>query len=140
MDYVYITSPLANLAFNYESLKPVWQLYFSKVNLFPSFLRPENLDRADNFTFINESLNVSTIFASSHSDFGFLGNLIVILLLALWSAYWFKKLTLSDAYILPYSMVGVVLFFSIFYNLFLLYPYLFATILLGFVSKFVKNN
>lgn len=138
--YVYITSPLSNLAFNFDSINPVWSLYFSKVNLFPSIFRPEGLERADNFLFVEDSLNVSTIFSSSHSDFGFWGDVGILILLAVWSGYWFRRLKFSDTYILPYSMVGTVMFFSIFYNLFLLYPYIFSTILLGLVAKFVKTN
>lgn len=137
--YIYITSPLSNLAFNFEIVNPVWNFYYSKVNLFPSFLRPENLDRADNFNFIDPTLNVSTIFASSHSDYGVYGDLVLMIILAAWAAFWFKKLRYSIIYILPYSLVGAVLFFSIFYNLFLLYPYLFATILLGLVAKFINR-
>lgn len=137
--YIYITSPLSNLAHNYLTLTPVWEFYYSSVNLFPTFLRPSSLDRADNFVFVNEGLNVSTIFASSHSDFGVAGDIILLLILALWTGFWFRRLTKNSVYILPYSLVGVVLFFSIFYNLFLLYPYLFSTVLLGVIAKYIKN-
>lgn len=137
--YIYITSPLSNLAYNYVDLTPVWDFYYSSVNLFPTFLRPEELDRADNFQFVNEALNVSTIFASSHSDFGMAGDVVILLMLSIWTSFWFRLLTSCSVYILPYSLVGVVLFFSIFYNLFLLYPYLFSTVLLGVVAKYVKN-
>lgn len=137
--YIYMTSPLSNLAYNFNTLNPVWDFYYSSVNLFPSFLRPENLDRADDFKFVDVNLNVSTIFASSHSDFGVVGNFILIFILAMWAAFWFKNMRSSIVYILPYSLVGVILFFSIFYNLFLLYPYLFATVLLGLVAKFINR-
>jgi oligosaccharide repeat unit polymerase len=137
--YIYMTSPLSNLAYNFNTLNPVWDFYYSSVNLFPSFLRPANLDRADAFRFVDVNLNVSTIFASSHSDFGVIGNFILITILALWAAFWFKNMRASIVYILPYSLVGVILFFSVFYNLFLLYPYLFATILLGLVAKFINR-
>lgn len=137
--YIYITSPLSNLAYNYSTLTPGWEFYYSSVNLFPTFLRPSSLDRADSFIFVNEGLNVSTIFASSHSDFGIAGDIIIILMLAFWTGFWFRQLNKNIAYILPYSLVGVVLFFSIFYNLFLLYPYLFSTVLLGAIAKYIKN-
>lgn len=137
--YIYVTSPLSNLAYNFNTISPVWDFYYSSVNLFPSFLRREDLDRADAFNFIDVNLNVSTIFASSHSDFGVVGNLILITILAMWAALWFKNMRSSTAYILPYSLVGAVIFFSIFYNLFLLYPYLFATVLLGLVAKFINR-
>lgn len=137
--YIYITSPLSNLAYNYADLVPVGEFYYNSVNLFPSFLRPEELDRADNFMFVNEALNVSTIFASSHSDFGMAGDVVLLLLLSLWAGFWFRRVTVCSAYILPYSLLGVVLFFSVFYNLFLLYPYLFSTVLLGVVARYVRN-
>ena len=82
---------------------------------------------------------MSTIFASSHSDFGAMGDFVLISILALWAGFWFKNMFTSIAYILPYSLVGSILFFSIFYNLFLLYPYIFATILLGLVAKFINR-
>lgn len=137
--YIYITSPLSNLAYNYVDLVPVGDFYYNSVNLFPTFLRPEELDRADNFMFVNEALNVSTIFASSHSDFGMAGDVVLLVLLSLWTGFWFRRLTVCGAYILPYSLVGVVLFFSVFYNLFLLYPYLFSTVLLGVIAKYVRT-
>lgn len=137
--YIYITSPLSNLAYNYADLVPVGEFYYSSVNLFPTFLRPEELDRADNFLFVNEALNVSTIFASSHSDFGMAGDVVLLLMLSIWTGFWFRRVASCSAYILPYSLVGVVLFFSVFYNLFLLYPYLFSTILLGVIARYVKN-
>ena len=137
--YIYMTSPLSNLAYNFNTLNPVWDFYYSSVNLFPSFLRPAILDRADAFAFVDDNLNVSTIFASSHSDFGAMGDFVLISILALWAGFWFKNMFTSIAYILPYSLVGSILFFSIFYNLFLLYPYIFATILLGLVAKFINR-
>ena len=128
------------MAFNYQNVVPTWNFHYSSVNLFPSVLRPEELDRADNFQFVNEALNVSTIFASSHSDFGMLGDTVLLIVLSIWAGFWFRLLARSSVYILPYSLVGVVLFFSIFYNLFLLWPYLFSTILLGIVAKYVKKE
>jgi oligosaccharide repeat unit polymerase len=137
--YIYVTSPLANFAYNYETLTPVLEFYYSTVNLFPTFLRPAGLDRADNFLFVNEALNVSTIFASSHSDFGSSGDIALLLLLSGWAAFWFLLMIRRNIYILPYSVVGVVLFFSVFYNLFLLYPYLFSTVLLGFIARYIER-
>jgi oligosaccharide repeat unit polymerase len=137
--YVYVTSPLSNLSYNYANLVPIWDFFYSSVNLFPSAFRPTGLDRADNFVFVNDALNVSTIFASSHSDFGVIGDLILLMLLSIWASFWFYKMSSTVSYILPYSLVGVVLFFSIFYNLFLLYPYLFSTILLGYIASYIKK-
>jgi oligosaccharide repeat unit polymerase len=137
--YIYVTSPLSNLSYNYVNLIPVWDFFYSSVNLFPSALRPAGLDRADNFAFVSEALNVSTIFASSHSDFGVIGDLVLLVLLAAWTSFWYYRMTSSVSFILPYSLVGVVLFFSIFYNLFLLYPYLFSTVLLGCIASYVKK-
>lgn len=133
--YIYITSPLSNYAFNAGILEPSMSFEHSTVNLYPTLLRPEGLVRADSFDFVDPSLNVSTIFASSHSDFGYLGDVAIIFLLLAWSFYWFYKLKKSVYYILPYAMVCCVLIFSVFYNLFLLYPYLFSTVLQGFIAK-----
>ncbi len=138
--YIYITSPLSNLSYNYANLTPIWDFYYSSVNLFPSVLRPSGLDRADNFIFVNEALNVSTIFASSHSDFGIIGDLMLLTLLSAWAAFWFYRTAACVAFILPYSLVGGVLFFSIFYNLFLLYPYLFSTLLLGYIASYIRQH
>ncbi len=140
--YIYITSPLSNYAFNADSIDPTWSFTYSIVNLFPSFLRPTNLDSADAFEFVDKSLNVSTIFASSHSDFGYYGDLTLILILIIWAYFWYIKLKQSVFYILPYSIVCCVMIFSVFYNLFFLYPYLFSTILQGFLAHniYSKNN
>jgi oligosaccharide repeat unit polymerase len=133
--YIYITSPLSNYAFNADTLIPTGNFGYSSVNLFPSLLRPEALDRADNFEFVDSALNVSTIFASSHSDFGYVGDALLLLLLMVWIFYWYYKLRSNSLYILPYAMVCTVAIFSIFYNLFLLYPYLFATVLQGYIAS-----
>ncbi len=133
--YIYITSPMSNYLFNAGAIQPSWSFDYSAVNLFPSILRPSNLDRADSFNFVDEGLNVSTIFASSHSDFGYFGDIVLFSMLMAWAFFWYRKTLQSNIYILPYSMVACVLFFSIFYNLFLLYPYLFSTILQGYISK-----
>ncbi|MDD2542113.1 MAG: O-antigen ligase, partial [Desulfuromonadaceae bacterium] len=97
--------------------------------------RPEAFDRADSFEFVDAALNVSTIFASSHSDFGYTGDVILMFLLMAWTFFWFSRLRSSAYYILPYAMVCCVLIFSVFYNLFLLYPYLFATVLQGYIAN-----
>ena len=132
--YVYATSPLANYVFNAGTVQPVGQFAYSSVNLVPSLLRTDALERADNFEFVDQSLNVSTIFASSHSDFGYLGDAFLSCLLIAYSFYWYTKLLSSPIYILPYSMICAVLIFSTFYNLFLLYPYLFSTIVQAFIA------
>lgn len=133
--YIYITSPISNYSFNVNSLEPAWSFGYSVVNLFPSILRPSNLDRADNFDFVDAGLNVSTIFASSHSDFGYFGDAILVTLLIAWAFFWFLKVRRSTYFIMPYAIVCCVLVFSVFYNLFLLYPYLFSTVLQGYIAQ-----
>ncbi len=132
--YVYATAPLANYAFNAETVQPDGQFTYSSVNLVPSLLRTDSLKRADNFEFVDQNLNVSTIFASSHSDFGYVGDASLSCLLIVYSFYWYTKLLSSPIFILPYSMVCCVMIFSVFYNLFLLYPYLFSTVLQGYIA------
>ena len=133
--YVYATAPLANYAFNAETVQPDGQFAYSSINLVPSLLRTDSLERADNFEFVDQNLNVSTIFASSHSDFGYLGDASLSCLLIVYSFYWYTKLLSSPIYILPYTMICAVLIFSTFYNLFLLYPYLFSTIVQAFIAS-----
>lgn len=144
--YIYITSPLSNYIFNVIHTEPIWEIKHSLVNLLPSVLRSDIVS-SHNFSFDEASLNVSTIFASSHSDLGFYGDTLLMLLLVCWSYFWFRKLKYSPYYILPYSMVFCVLLFSVFYNLFLLQTYIVSTLLQGFVayrchirSTFISNH
>lgn len=132
--YMYLTSPLSNYGYNATYYEPAWELNYSLVNIVPSAFRSD-LGASHNFEFIDNSLNVSTMFASSHSDFGFLGDVVLIVLLLSWSFFWFGKLKKSMYYILPYSMVCSVLIMSVFYNLFLLLPYLISTLLQGYIAS-----
>lgn len=142
--YIYITSPLSNYSYNTQHLEPEWSLKYSLANLVPSRIRSklfpteEGSSSSHNFTFVNGSLNVSTIFASSHSDFGFYGDFSLIFLLGSWAYWWFRLLRLSSFYIIPYSLVSAVLVLSVFYNLFLLQPYLVSTMLQGLLIKSIK--
>jgi oligosaccharide repeat unit polymerase len=96
--------------------------------------------RNDLLIFVNESLNTSSFYAGYISDFGAFGAfLIVALIQSIWA--WFfisaiKRKNVSE--ILAYSIVLQCVIFSVFYDLFLLLPYLFQILLTRLYGKKIK--
>lgn len=138
--YIYITSPFENLNSNFSSINLVYDFQYSLFNLVPTFLRDLIIDRADSFTLVDARFNVSTFFASSHSDFGFVGDCFLLLIYAMWCSWFYFLARKTPIFIIPYSFVLMTVCLSPFYNLFLLYPLLFSCILQYFIVKNISRN
>jgi oligosaccharide repeat unit polymerase len=140
--YIYVTTGINNLNANIDILNPSYMPWYSVSNLVPSAIRSIFSDdkRNDLLIFVNESLNTSSFYAGYISDFGAFGAfLIVALIQSIWA--WFfisaiKRKNVSE--ILAYSIVLQCVIFSVFYDLFLLLPYLFQILLTRLYGKKIK--
>lgn len=123
--YVYSTSSINNLFSNIDSVIPVGFPVYSISNMFPSVFRIAfGMDpRNDQFDFVDQNLNTSTIYAGYVSDFGPIGAVILVFVIQLMAAgFYFKARTRDIAGVLGYSVMFQVLLFSVFYDMFFLLP------------------
>lgn len=123
--YIYVTSGLNNIFFNADNLEPLWQFQNTFSKLIPSFIwNIMGMARqADNLTFADANLNVSTMYAGIVSDFGTFGGFIFGCIILFFSSlvFVYTKKHLIWA-MLAYCVVFQGLVFSVFYDMFLLLP------------------
>ena len=136
--YVYLTTGINNLNANIDVISPTYLPIYSISNLVPSAIRNiySEDNRNDSLVFVDESLNTSSFYAGYLSDFGSIGAFIVVIFLQLIWAYFFilsQKKKVSA--ILTYAIVLQCVLFSIFYDLFLLLPYLFQIFIAQLYGK-----
>ena len=124
--YVYITAGLANLAYNFAHIVPVYD-FTSFQDLFPSVIRNliyTDLGFHDTMALVDDNANVSTMFEKLMPDLGIAGSLIVVTCLLLLFSVAYKNLLKSYRYSLfPYAIAMQCAIFSGFYNLFFIQTY-----------------
>lgn len=125
--YVYLTSGLNNLNFNMDLIEPVYLPVYTFAKLVPTILYSyfgiEKL--VDNYIFVNESLNVSTIYSAFYSDWGFLAFIPIsfIQCVASISFYFARK---GNVYaLLSYTVSFQAIALSFFIDTFFYIPFLF---------------
>jgi len=124
--YIYFTSGYNNLIFNVDLINPTYFPYYSLAKLVPSVVY--NLlgvtKTLDGFEFVNENLNVSTIYASFYSDFGILAFFPVFFIQGL-AVYFYKRAWRGDFFsLLKYSIVFQAIIFSPFIDTFFYLPFI----------------
>lgn len=126
--YVYITTGLNNIAFSINLIEPNYTPYYSVINLLPSFLRFNIEDYVLNGSLVelvDENLNTSTFYSGYLSDFGLFGAFLAGVSLQLLAVICYRKARRGNvSAVLAYSIVFECVVFSIFYDMFLLLPYL----------------
>lgn len=133
--YVYATSSLNNFLANVDSVVPVGLPVYSMSNMFPSVLRMAlGMDpRNDQFDFVDQNLNTSTVYAGVVSDFGPIGAVLFVYSIQQVAAYYYFRAQRRDvAGVLGYSVMFQVLLFSVFYDMFFLLPTLMQLCLVSF--------
>ncbi|EER7477996.1 O45 family O-antigen polymerase, partial [Escherichia coli] len=124
--YVYVTAGLANLAYNFAHIVPVYD-FTSFQDLFPSVIRNliySDLGFHDTMELVDDNANVSTMFEKLMPDLGIAGSLIVVTCLLLLFSIAYKNLLKSYHYSLfPYAIAMQCAIFSGFYNLFFIQTY-----------------
>lgn len=124
--YVYVTAGLANLAYNFVHIVPVYD-FTSFQDLFPSVIRNliySDLGFHDTMELVDDNANFSTMFEKLMPDLGIAGSLIVVTCLLLLFSIAYKNLLKSYHYSLfPYAIAMQCAIFSGFYNLFFIQTY-----------------
>lgn len=140
--YVYITAGLANLAYNFAHIVPVYD-FTSFQDLFPSVIRNliyTDIGFHDTMALVDDNANVSTMFEKLMPDLGIAGSLIVVTCLLLLFSVAYKNLLRSYRYSLfPYAIAMQCAIFSGFYNLFFIQTY-FLLFIVTLVFVRIKIN
>ncbi|AZD09719.1 hypothetical protein C4K26_4330 [Pseudomonas chlororaphis] len=126
--YVYLTAGLSNFFHNIDIVSPAWSFSYSMSNMLPSIVRGFfGLDaRNDLFTFVDNNLNTSTIYAGFVSDGGAFGGFVFVSLIQLVCCFIYNASLKGRPWgIFAYSVAFQILVFSIFYDMFFLLPTLF---------------
>lgn len=117
--YVYITSPLGNLQYNFNNTKPTNdKKYFVYENLFPDAISKRLDYNKINSKLMIENLTVSTMYIDSYLSYGKLGMWITFLVYMLCEIGYLLFLNRTKYYILGLSLVSILNIFSIFDNMF----------------------
>jgi oligosaccharide repeat unit polymerase len=145
--YVYITSGLNNISYNIDTLQPTYTFYYSVLNLIPSFIRNDIDGYVANSSLVelvDPMLNTSTFYSGYLSDFGVLGAGLAAIFLQILSSFFYAKAKKGSLFaVLCYAIFFECVFFSVFYDLLLLLPYLIQIIITGglyFVFNLKKNK
>lgn len=142
--YVYMVSPLNNVNFNLQKFP---DFYFDPSPLisplFPSFVREKIFSESNvfNFQLVNENLNVSTMFPSYLTSFGYYGSLIFYFILGLLIAFIYFKFRSKNANLKWLFVLGVIfhnLIFSVFVDFFFNLVFLFQFVLHFYISSTLK--
>lgn len=124
--YVYVTAGLANLAYNFSHIVPVYD-FTSFQDLFPSIIRNliySDLGFHDSMPLVDDNANVSTMFEKLMPDLGIAGSLATVTCLLLFFSIAYKNLLKSYRFSLfPYAVAMQCVIFSGFYNLFFIQTY-----------------
>lgn len=117
--YVYITSPLGNLQYNFNNIKPTNdKKYFIYENLLPDTISKRLDYNKINSKLMIENLTVSTMYIDSYLSYGKLGMWITFLVYMLCEIGYLLFLNRTKYYIVGLSLVSILNIFSIFDNMF----------------------
>lgn len=142
--YVYMVSPLNNVNFNlYKYPDFNFDLTSLISPLFPSFIRGKIFTQSNDFNFqlVNDNLNVSTMFPTYLSSFGYIGSLFFYFMLGLIISFIYFKYKSINAN-LKWMFVLVVVFhnliFSVFVDFFFNLIFIFQFVLHFYISSTLK--
>ncbi|HEX4004749.1 MAG TPA: O-antigen polymerase [Acidobacteriaceae bacterium] len=129
--YIYVTSPLANLANTTISTKPADDIYFSRTLLFMLPTPMRNAIYGKDFAteqgtgdLVDERLIVSSAYIGPYLDYGFVGIASYSVVLGLLAAYLWKRRERSLRDQVLYVIMAQCLMFSIFWNFLFYNPFL----------------
>ena len=142
--YVYMVSPLNNVNFNlYKYPDFNFDLTSLISPLFPSFIRGKIFTQSNDFNFqlVNDNLNVSTMFPTYLTSFGYIGSLFFYFALGLLISFiYFKYKSINSN--LKWMFILVVVFhnliFSVFVDFFFNLIFIFQFILHFYISNSIK--
>lgn len=142
--YIYMASPLNNVNFNLHKY-PDFNFDPSPLisPLFPSFIREKifTLSNNLNFQLVNDNLNVSTMFPSYLTAFGYYGSLIFYFILGLLICFVYFKFRSKNVNVKWLFILTVIfhnLIFSVFVDFFFNLVFLFQFVLHFYIAKPIK--
>jgi oligosaccharide repeat unit polymerase len=124
--YIYITTPINNLIYNMDAIRPENNLLFpnTAATLFPSVLRGviygNRIGDAESGQLVVSAFNVSTAYVGPYSDFGIFGTALFSIMIAfVCQFFWFRE-SLRD--ILMFAVVTQCLALTLFFDHFFALP------------------
>ncbi|WP_353065270.1 O-antigen polymerase [Tunturibacter psychrotolerans] len=124
--YIYVTTPLNNLAYTIASSHPVDNILFpnTAAPLFPHIVRDaiygDSLATSLSGELVDSAFNVSTAYVGPFQDYGSLGIVSFSVLIAAFAGFYWRRSNFRDQLI--YVVIGQCLFMTIFYNHFFSLP------------------
>lgn len=120
--YLYLSTPINNIVYNIETIKPDYSLRYTTVGLIPSFIRDKIYDNENEkyaLDLYSEAFNVSSFFANYLRDLGIVGTLILVLLLQSLSInLFFSARDFKLGSMIAYSCLFYAIFLSVFSDFF----------------------
>ncbi len=137
--YMYLTTPINNVAWNVDKLHPAYDFNFTTSALIPSVIRDKIFVGGAKYPIIlyQETFNVSSYFASYMGDFGVNGALIFVcfIQIAITQIYFSaksNKLGSIVAYATIFNSVMMSVFFDFFFSLVTIFQ-----VMLGFFINYL---
>jgi oligosaccharide repeat unit polymerase len=124
--YIYLTTPLNNLAYTIASVRPSNNFLFPNTvaPLFPTVVRNviygSSLETALSGELVDETFNVSTAYIGPVQDYGALGMMCFSLFISILAAFYWWRANFRDELI--YIVIAQCLLISVFYDYFFSLP------------------
>lgn len=124
--YIYITTPINNLIYNMEEIKPIYDPLFPSTvsTLFPSVLRDavygNDLSSAESGELVVSAFNVSTAFVGPFRDFGYFGTALFSSFIAIVCSTFWPRRDLKG--VLMFAVVTQCLVLTLFFDHFFYLP------------------
>jgi oligosaccharide repeat unit polymerase len=135
--YAYIVTPFNNINAAIEDIHPVDAPEFELASLLPSVLRSSEIDYSKTgFSLVHENMNVSTFYFQPLLDFGpfYAFSFMALFQFILFLSFRRAVRTKAPVHIVEYSILYMIMFLSIFSNLFLFLPVLTQLIIIGLAN------
>lgn len=143
---IYFTSPIANLQIVFENAVPTNEPYLTLGKVLPSPLRNVVFESAESADVMSDNLitaafNVSSYMADFYIDGGFVYLILFTFVLGGMSRYIYMKMISRCSYffLIAYSLLCQMHFFSVFYNHYMYLPVMFTIIIAWVVNRRVSN-
>ena len=141
--YVYITSPLNNIIANIDHITPTFTPFYSFIFFVPTAIRnflsidPQQLEPLH---LVASNLNVSTFYSGFIADFGMLWTIVIVAIIQLIVTLFYLIGRSKIWALLGYSVLFQCVVFSIFFNLFFSWVYVFQIVLAVLFNEIIKNS
>lgn len=140
--YVYFTSGFNNFSYNTEIVEPLYLPIYTFAKLLPSvFYSIMGIEKAvDAYEFVNNGLNVSTIYSAFYTDFGVFSFLLVGIIQLIASIYYYKAKQGNFIAFLCYAVAFQAIFLSFFIDTFFYLPFLFQFLIIYFLKGYLGEK